>query len=155
MIEKTIARILKKEKLNLAVAESCTGGLIAHALTNIPGSSEYFCCGIVAYSNQAKQKLLKIPAEMIKTRGAVSKEIALAMAANIKHLSQAHIGLGITGIAGPGGGTTSKPVGTVFIAISIGHHAYFKKFNFTGNRIHIKQKAKDAALSLLKTCLLP
>lgn len=153
MIEKTIAKILTKRKLTLAVAESCTGGLISHCLTNIPGSSEYFILGIVAYSNKAKTKLLGVSSRTLKEHGAVSKETAMELAINVKHLSKTNIGLGVTGIAGPTGALPLKPVGTVFIAVSIGHNTYFKKFNFSGTRAKIKTLTKNAALGLLKTCL--
>jgi nicotinamide-nucleotide amidase len=153
MIEKIIARILTKKKLTLALAESCTGGLVADSLTNIPGSSKYFTLGIVAYSNEAKKRLLNVPGEVLSQHGAVSKETALLLAKNVKLLGQADIGIGITGIAGPSGATSSKPVGIVFIAVSLGHRNYFKKFNFTGTRIKIKRLAKDAALALLLECL--
>ena len=153
MIEKTVAKILLKKKLTVAVAESCTGGLIAHTLTNIPGSSGYFVCGFVAYADQAKVHLLGIPPALLKEHGAVSQQTAIAMAQNIKHLTQASIGVGITGIAGPGGGLPLKPVGTVFIAVAYGHHTYFKKFAFRGNRLKIKERASDAALTLLYQCL--
>ena len=153
MIEKTLAKILLKKKLTVAVAESCTGGLMAHTLTNTPGSSRYFFCGIVAYANQTKIHLLGIPLSLIKEHGAVSQQIAIAMAQNIKHLTQTSIGIGITGIAGPGGGLPLKPVGTVFIAVTYGHHTYFKKFAFRGNRLKIKEQTRDAALLLLYQCL--
>lgn len=153
MIEKTVARILTQKKLTLALAESCTGGLVADSLTNIPGSSKYFTLGIVAYSNKAKIRLLNIPGEVLRQHGAVSKETALLLAQNVKRLGQADVGLGITGIAGPGGATYLKPVGIVFIAVSLGHHNYFKKFNFSGTRLKIKRLAKDAALALLIECL--
>ncbi len=153
MLEKTIAKILLKKKLTLAVAESCTGGLLAHALTNIPGSSKYFLFGIVAYSNESKIKLLGVSPQILKEHGAVSKEMALELAKNARHLGQANIGIGITGIAGPTGAMPLKPVGIVFIAISIGHNLYFKKFIFSGNRLKIKEAAKNAAFGLLKECL--
>ncbi len=153
MLERTIAQILTKNNQTLSIAESCTGGLIADSLTNIPGSSRYFLLGVVAYSDDAKIKVLGIPQETIKEHGAVSKETAMALAQNVRHLSQANIGIGVTGIAGPGGATLFKPVGTVFISVSIGHHTYFKKYNFSGSRLAIKTKAKDAALQLLKECL--
>lgn len=155
MNERKIARILTKKKLTLAVAESCTGGLVSDALTNIPGSSRYFLLGVVAYANEAKIKLLNVAPETIRKHGSVSKETALELALNVKHLAGANIGLGITGIAGPGGGAPSKPVGTVFIAVNIGHHIYFKKFKFPtgGGRLKVKKLAKDAALKLLEICL--
>ncbi len=153
MIENSVARILTKKRLTLALAESCTGGLVADSLTNIPGSSKYFTLGIIAYANEAKIQLLNIPAEVLKQHGAVSKETALLLAKNVKQLGHTDVGLGITGIAGPGGASPSKPVGIVFIAVSIDHHNYFKKFNFSGNRLKIKHLAKDAALQLLLECL--
>lgn len=152
-MEKIIAGILTKKKLTLSVAESCTGGLLSHSLTNIPGSSRYFICGIVAYSNKAKNKILQVPDKTLKEHGAVSKETALALADNIRRIAGTNIGIGITGIAGPGGGSAAKPVGTVFIAIAIGHHVYFKKFSLSGNRTRIKALAKNAALNMLKECL--
>jgi PncC family amidohydrolase len=153
MIEKKVASLLLKKKLTLAVAESCTGGLVSCALTDIPGSSRYFLAGIVAYSNEAKIRLLGVSPRLIKEHGAVSKETAMAMAENVKRLTQAHIGIGITGIAGPTGGTVLKPVGTVFIAVRLPHHIYFKKFLFSGNRLRIKRLGKDEALHLLEECL--
>lgn len=153
MIEKAITRMLQKKRLTLAIAESCTGGLISHALTNIPGSSQVFLCGVVAYADTAKSRFLGVKPETLELHGAVSKETALEMAQNIRRLASSHIGLGITGIAGPGGGSAAKPVGTVFIAVRIGPHAYFKKFSFSGTRLKIKTLAKEAALHLLKECL--
>ncbi len=153
MIEKTIAKILTKKKLTVAVAESCTGGLLANSLTDVPGSSKYFLLGVTPYSNESKIKILGLSPDVLKEHGAVSKETALELAKNVRHLAQANIGIGVTGIAGPTGAMPSKPVGTVFIAVSIAHNLYFKKFNFSGNRLQIKKAAKDAALNLLKECL--
>ncbi|HQP91268.1 MAG TPA: CinA family protein [Candidatus Omnitrophota bacterium] len=153
MIERTIAQIITKKKLTVSVAESCTGGLVSHSLTNIPGSSKYFMLGIVAYSNESKQKLVGVSEETLRKHGAVSKETALELARNIKHIAGTNIGIGITGIAGPSGGTPTKPVGTVFISVSIGHHDFFKKFQFSGKREIVKKKTKDAALNLLNECL--
>jgi nicotinamide-nucleotide amidase len=153
MIERTIVRILGKKKLTVAIAESCTGGLISHALTNVPGSSRVFLCGVVAYANAAKSKILGVKHETLELHGAVSQETALELAQNIRRLAASDIGLGITGIAGPDGGSLAKPVGTVFIAVSIGPRTYFKKFNFSGTRLKIKTSAKEAALHLLQECL--
>lgn len=153
MIEKTVAGILRHKHLTLAVAESCTGGLIASRLTDIPGSSDYFLAGIVAYANEAKIGVLGINHETIRKFGAVSRQTAMAMAQNVRHLFGAHIGLAVTGIAGPSGGSTIKPVGTVFISVSLGHRTYFKKYQFKGSRLEIKKLAKNAALGLLKECL--
>jgi nicotinamide-nucleotide amidase len=152
-MEKKATEILLKRKLTIAVAESCTGGLVADSLTNIPGSSSYFICGIVAYANSAKIKLLHVKPQTLKKHGAVSQETAIELARNIKRLAKTSIGLSTTGIAGPGGGTEAKPVGTVFMAIAIGRHAYFKKYLFSGNRLDIKHQAKNASLQLLYECL--
>ncbi|MCM8795528.1 MAG: CinA family protein, partial [Candidatus Omnitrophica bacterium] len=108
--------LLKKQK-TIAVAESCTGGLVSYLLTQNPGSSRYFLLGIVAYSNEAKEKILNVPPSLIFKKGAVCKEVAFFLAENVRKITQADFGIGLTGIAGPTGGTKRKPVGTVFIAI--------------------------------------
>lgn len=153
MMENIIAKILLKKKLTISVAESCTGGLISSALTDIPGSSAYFVSGIVAYANETKIHLLEVSPEIMKAHGAVSKEAALALAQNVRRLCRTHIGLSVTGIAGPRGGSSLKPVGTVFVAVSLGNHLYFKKYLFMGVRRKIKRQAKDAAFQMLKECL--
>lgn len=153
VIEKTVSRILRQKHLTLAVAESCTGGLIASRLTDIPGCSAYFLAGIVAYANEAKIGVLGIKNETIEKFGAVSRQAAMAMAQNVRHLFRSRIGLAVTGIAGPSGGSTAKPVGTVFISVSLGHRTYFKKYKFRGSRLEIKKLTKNAALGLLKECL--
>jgi len=109
--------LLKKGK-TLAVAESCTGGIVSSMLTQLPGSSAYFLLGVVTYSNQAKQSILRIPSKLITTKGAVSREVAQKMAQSVRLVSGADFGIGITGVAGPSGGTKRKPKGTVFIAVS-------------------------------------
>ena len=114
----TIARILKKLKLTIAVGESCTGGLLCHTITNIPGSSGYFRGGIVAYNNDLKRQLLDVPEEIIKKSGPASKKTAMAIARGAKKKLGCDIGIAITGIAGPAGGTRTKPVGTVFLNIT-------------------------------------
>ena len=153
MANKTIASLLQKKRLTLSVAESCTAGLIASDLTDIPGASRYFKGGIIAYANEVKEKILNVPKATLREFGAVSHQTALAMAHNVRHLFKAHIGLAVTGIAGPTGGTSAKPVGTVFIAVSLGRKEYFKKYRFSGSRLSIKIQSKDAALRLLKECL--
>lgn len=153
MSERSIISLLISKNLTVAVAESCTGGLLAHTLTNVPGSSRAFLLGVVAYADSAKMKVLGVPARTLHEHGAVSKETALEMAIRVRHTAGSHIGIGVTGIAGPGGAIPLKPVGTVFIAVSVGHRAYFKKFQFKGPRLSIKNQAKDAALRLLKECL--
>ncbi|MFH1691281.1 MAG: CinA family protein [Candidatus Omnitrophota bacterium] len=152
-MQKIIADTLTKKNLTIAVAESCTGGLISSELTDIPGSSKYFMFGIVAYSNDIKTEILNVAKETILKHGAVSKETALEMANNVRHLAKTNIGLGITGIAGPAGEEPLKPIGTVFISIAVGHHLYFKKFIFKGSRLKIRKSATKAALKLLYECL--
>lgn len=152
-MQKIIAKTLTTRNLTIAVAESCTGGLVSSYLTDIPGSSKYFMLGVVAYSNDIKTKLLNVSEDTIQKHGAVSKETALEMANNIRHLAKTNIGLSITGIAGPQGGEHLKPVGTVFICVAIGHHLYFKKYIFNGGRLKIRQQAAKTALKLLHECL--
>lgn len=153
-IEEIIGLLLSQNKKNLAIAESCTGGLISQKITSIPGSSKYFEYGLVTYSDYAKIKLLKIPEKIIKKFGAVSQEIALLMAENIRKLTNADYGLGITGIAGPNGGTKLKPVGLVFIALSNSKKCICEKYNFSGLRNIIRNQTYQKALNMLKKDLL-
>ena len=113
-----VAELLFAQKLTVAVAESCTGGLLAHTFTNIPGSSDYFHLGLVTYSNQTKISQLNISADLLAAEGAVSEAVAKAMAVQVKQIAQTDFGIGITGIAGPGGGSPEKPVGLVYIALA-------------------------------------
>lgn len=140
---------LKKQKLTVAIAESCTGGLIAHTLTNISGSSDYFDRGIVSYSNEAKSELLGVPEDMLKEYGAVSEQVAKAMAEGIRTTSNVDIGIAATGIAGPTGGTKEKPVGLVYIAISTSENTVVKKFQFSGDRLQNKEITCNTALTML------
>ena len=152
---RTIASHLKAHNLFLATAESCTGGLLGHLITNLPGSSDYYLGGQIAYSNQAKRLWLNVPAEILDTYGAVSRETVLAMAHGIRTAFTGEvdfkkiIGLSISGIAGPAGGTPTKPVGTVWMAISthIRERAYH--FQFDGSRDAIKSQAALQALKIL------
>lgn len=148
-----IHKLLIKKKKNIAIAESCTGGLACNLLTQIPGSSNYFILGIVAYSNKAKRDILKIPAGLIAKKGAVSKEVAQKLAKSIRRLAKTDFGIGITGIAGPTGGTFKKPVGTVFIAVDSKTKKICKRFIFKGNRLNIRKVAAWKALELLKRVL--
>ena len=141
--------ILKKQNLKIATAESCTGGLIAHTLTNISGASDYFDRGVVSYSNKSKTELLGVPKKLIDKYGAVSNPVAKAMADGIRVKSEVDIGISTTGIAGPTGGTKEKPVGLVFIAISTKDNVIVKKFQFSGNRIQNKYDTCKAALEML------
>lgn len=144
-----IGKLLAKNKMTLAVAESCTGGLISHKITNVPGSSAYFLLGVVAYSNEAKIKMLKIAPGIIKRHGAVSLETAVAMAAKVRKITGATLGLSSTGIAGPGGATPKKPVGLVFISLSYEEGSNSGNFLFRGNRLSVKNQASRTALDLL------
>ncbi|TBR16098.1 CinA family protein [bacterium] len=154
-INQKIHNILTSRRKTLAIAESCTGGLASSLLTKIPGSSKYFILGAITYSNKAKEKILKIPHKILSAKGAVSEETATLMAKNIRKIAGTDFGVGITGIAGPGGGTTDKPVGTVFIAISSKNKTTCQKFAFSGNRNKIQLNAALKALELLKNRTVP
>lgn len=145
-----IHNLLLKKKKNIAVAESCTGGMLSSSLTSLPGSSAYFILGVAAYSNKAKSKLLKVPPKLISSKGAVSKEVAVRMAQNLRRLSRVDLAVAITGIAGPSGGSIKKPVGTVYIAAAKRNRIICKKYLFRGNRTAIRQKASLKALQVLK-----
>lgn len=147
--EKKLFTTLINNKLTVSIAESCTGGKLSNRITNIPGSSTIFLLGIISYSNDSKSKILKIPKKIIKTKGAVSKETAKLMSQNIRKLADSNIGIAITGIAGPNGGSKNKPVGTVFIAVSSKKKTHFQKFNFTGGRLAIKKKSADKAIQMI------
>ncbi len=153
-LEEIVGRLLRKHKATLAVAESCTGGLVAHRLTNIPGSSDYFERGVVVYSNRAKNEILQVPEEMIATLGAVSGPVAEKMAEGVRRISRATFGLGITGIAGPSGGSEEKPVGTVFIALADPGGTASKKYQFWGDRERIKAITAQTALDWVRRHLL-
>ncbi len=153
-MESVVSGLLKKRKTTLAVAESCSGGLISHRLTNVPGSSEYFERGVVVYSNQAKIDLLAVPEDVIAEFGAVSFETAERMAQAIKDLSQTMLGLGVTGILGPTGGSPEKPVGTVFISLASPQGTTTKRYSFFGEREQIKLLASQVALNRLRRYLL-
>ncbi|MCX5783557.1 MAG: CinA family protein [Elusimicrobia bacterium] len=144
-----MTRLLKRG-LTLAVAESCTGGLISHKITQKAGASAYFKGAVVAYSNEAKQKILGVKKQTLASHGAVSPECALEMARGAKKLFNTDCAIATTGIAGPGGGSAKKPVGLVYIAISANKNEICKKFNFKGTRAKIKSLSAHAALNLLR-----
>jgi len=152
-LEKQVYNLLIRNKLTLATAESCTGGLVSNIITNASGSSRFFLLGIIAYSNQAKISLLKIPAAVIAKSGAVSAEVARLMAGSVRKLAKSDFGLGITGIAGPQGGSAAKPVGTVFIAVDSARKRICRRFRFKAGRLSVKKHAALKALELLKLCL--
>jgi nicotinamide-nucleotide amidase len=154
-MEEVVGRELARQGLMLAVAESCTGGLIGHRLTQVAGSSAYVDRGAVCYSNRAKTEMLGVPAELIARRGAVSKEVAAAMACGIRERANVSVGLSVTGIAGPGGGTETKPVGLVYVGLDDGTgRPIAREFRFHGDRNVIKQRSSQAALDLLRRWLL-
>jgi nicotinamide-nucleotide amidase len=153
-LEEVAGNLLIKNRKTISVAESCTGGLLSNRITNIPGSSEYFKMGIVAYSNEAKINRLSVPKALIKRHGAVSKEVAVSMAKNVRAEVNTDIGVGITGIAGPKGATKTKPVGLVYIALSAPDKTIYRKFNFTGDRLTIRQRSANAALDLIRKFLM-
>jgi nicotinamide-nucleotide amidase len=149
-LEEVVGKFLKKKRQTLAVAESCTGGLLSHRITNISGSSAYFCQGILAYSNRAKIDLLGVPAKMIDSHGAVSTQVAKAMADGVRKKADTSYGLSITGIAGPLGGTKEKPVGLVYTALAYDQHIIVKKNLFLGDRNAIKFQSSQKALDMLR-----
>ena len=139
-------------KLQLAVAESCTGGLLGERLTNIPGSSDVFLGGVIAYHNDLKKELLGVRAEDLERYGAVSEQVALQMASGIRERTGADVGVSVTGIAGPGGGTPEKPVGLVWIAVH-SPEAKARRFHVVGDRAEIRQRAAQAALEMVRRAL--
>ena len=153
-LEQTIGRLLLERHLTIAVAESCTGGLIADRITDVPGSSEYFERSYVTYSNASKLADLGVPANLISDHGAVSREVAEAMATCVRLKANTGIGLSTTGIAGPSGGTPEKPVGLVWIGYSDRAGTLALKFNFGENRMRTKERAAQAALELVRRKLL-
>lgn len=148
-IEKKLGQILRSKGFKLAVAESCTGGLIGHTVTQEASSSDYFLGGVVAYSNFLKESLLGVKVELLREHGAVSREVALAMAEGVKKIARADIGLAVTGIAGPDGGTPQKAVGLVYIAVAGHRGPTCQQYQLKGDRSSIKLQAAQGALSLL------
>lgn len=153
-LEGVVASLLKKGELTLSVAESCTGGLITDRLTDISGSSAFLDRGVVVYSNASKTELLGVPDEIINKFGAVSEETVVLMAEGVKKLGKTDLGLAVTGIAGPTGGTDEKPVGTVFIALTDGENTVCRNFTFRWERRRIKQISSQWALEMLRRFLI-
>jgi len=153
-LEEVVGSLLRERRETLAVAESCTGGLISHRITNISGSSHYLERSVVVYSNQAKAQLLKVPENVLEEYGAVSRPVADYMAAGIRQHAQTTYGLAVTGIAGPTGGTSAKPVGTVFVGIASAQKTTVAEFHFPGNRDKIKLISSQMALNLLRKRIL-
>jgi len=152
-LEAIVGDLLRSKTLTIAVAESCTGGLLASRLTDVPGSSDYVDRGAVCYSNRSKTDWLGVSAALIAEHGAVSEAVAEAMAARIRSLAGANVGVGLTGIAGPGGGTPQKPVGTVAIAVKTDDDARVRTFQFMGGRDLVKFQASQTALNMVRLLL--
>jgi nicotinamide-nucleotide amidase len=152
-LEEVIGKCLRKKNRTLAIAESCTGGFLGHRITNVPGSTDYFLQGVMAYSNQAKIDLLGVSPDKIENYGAVSSQVATDMADGIRKRSGADFGLSITGIAGPSGGTKDKPVGLVYTALAAAEETLVKKNLFLGNRNAVKFQSSQKALDMLRRYL--
>jgi len=145
-----IISIIKRKKMKLAIAESCTGGMLSGAITSVSGSSKVFTMGLVTYSNQAKTNILKVPPKIIKRYGAVSVQCCLAMVNNLNKISKSKVCISITGIAGPKGGTKQKPVGLVYIGIRVKKKVVVNKCNFKNKgRDHIQRQTVKKTLNLL------
>jgi nicotinamide-nucleotide amidase len=153
-LEQVVGELLAARGLRIALAESCTGGLIASRLTDVPGSSRYVEQAVVTYANAAKIDLLGVPAALIEEHGAVSESVALAMADGVRSRAKVDIGVGVTGIAGPGGGSPAKPVGTVAIAAVTAEATRCRTFRFNGERDQVKFQASQAALDMVRRMLL-
>jgi nicotinamide-nucleotide amidase len=149
-LEEVVGRMLITQRKTVAIAESCTGGLVSHKLTNISGSSAYFDRTVVSYSNKAKMEELAVPSDLIEKHGAVSAEIACAMADGVRRIAQTDYGISTTGIAGPTGGSDEKPLGLVFTAVADAQSTSFERHQFTGDRLTNKERFAYAALNLLR-----
>ena len=153
-ISKNIVKKLIKKKIKISIAESCTGGLLSSAITSVSGSSKVFTLGLIAYSNQSKIKVLKVPKNIIRKYGSVSEPVCLAMVKNLNKISKTNISVSITGIAGPSGGTKIKPVGLVYIGIKKGNRAEVKKYLFKNKgRSYIQRAAVNKSLELILSFL--
>ena len=153
-IEEVVGKLLKIKKLTVAVAESCTGGMLGEMITRIPGSSEYFQGGVISYNAKIKKDLLKVPPEAIKKHGEVSKEVAQLMAEGVRSCCHSDIGISITGIAGPGGATEKKKVGLVYIALADGKKTLTQKLQLFGNRQLVRLRSTRRALNMLRMYLM-
>ena len=149
-LEQVLANMLIVKRITIGVAESCTGGLITHRLTNIPGSSSYMLCGVIAYSNESKHDILGVDQELIDTYGAVSAEVAAAMADGVRQIAGSCIGISTTGIAGPGGGSAEKPVGIMYTGISSDRGTHTKRLQFSEDRLINKMRMSQAVLDILR-----
>jgi nicotinamide-nucleotide amidase len=153
-LEEVVGNLLKAKNIKVAVAESCSGGMLGEMITNIPGSSEYFQGGVISYNAKIKEELLKVPQEIIKKYGEVSEQVARLMAEGVRKCCYSDIGISITGIAGPGGATEKKQVGLVYMALANGKKTLIQKHQLFGNRQQIRLKASRRALNLLRMYLI-
>jgi nicotinamide-nucleotide amidase len=152
-MESVVAALFREKGLTLSLAESCSGGLVAKRITDIPGSSAFFLEGAITYSNAAKMRALGVSSQLLEEKGAVSSEVAMAMAKGMRKFSGSDVALAVTGVAGPDGGTSEKPVGTVFIALAAYSSCHAKKYRFSGNRAEIRVIASFMALDWLRRFL--
>jgi PncC family amidohydrolase len=148
-LEVVVGKLLREQGLRLAVAESCTGGLVGHLITNVPGSSTYYMGSVTAYAYEAKVRMLGVRWETLEKYGAVSKETVLEMACGVRRALAADIGASVSGIAGPGGGTPDKPVGLAWVGLSAAGVDEAWRFNSEGDRLHIKEQSARAVLQRL------
>jgi PncC family amidohydrolase len=148
-LEALVGELLSKRGKRLAAAESCTGGLIGHLITNVAGSSAYYLGGVTAYANETKIRLLGVSPVTLEKYGAVSSETVIEMARGVRNTLGADIGISVSGIAGPGGGTADKPVGTVWIGLSSPQQEYSRHYLWSGDRLAVKEQSAQAALSML------
>lgn len=153
-LEEVVGNLLKAKNIKVAVAESCSGGMLGEMITNIPGSSEYFKGGVISYNAKIKEELLKVPQEIIKKYGEVSEQVARLMAEGVRKCCYSDIGISITGIAGPGGATEKKQVGLVYMALANGKKTLIQKHQLFGNRQQIRLRASRRALNLLRMYLI-
>ena len=151
--EEAVVRLLKDNGMTLAAAESCTGGLLSARIVNVPGASEVFKAGLVTYSNKAKRKLANVKKKTLKEYGAVSGKTAKEMAKGAARIAGTDVAVSTTGIAGPGGGTPEKPVGLVYICVTVKGKTYVKECHFSGDREMIRQSTVEEALTMLSTAV--
>jgi nicotinamide-nucleotide amidase len=153
-LAEVVGRLLRSRRLKLAVAESCTGGLLGKLITDVPGSSDYFLGGVISYSDALKSRLLGVPERLLETKGAVSEETAIAMARGVRERLCSDVALAVTGIAGPGGGSEEKPVGLVYIGLASGADVEARRFLLFTSREDIRTRAAHTALDMLRRYLL-
>ncbi len=152
-LEEELGEKLRDRKLTIAVAESCTGGLLGSKITDVPGSSEYFLGGVIAYQNEVKESLLHVPHDVIASHGAVSAQTVEAMASGCRELFKCDIAVSITGIAGPGGGSAEKPVGLVYVGLATASGVISRRFRWKGSRTQNKESSVCAAIEMILATL--